>query len=814
MPAPFSSPPHVVPVTLPALYLYPLNDSFVPKHISLVNNLRVKIGRQTNAKTVPAERNGFFDSKVLSRQHAEVWEEGGKIYIKDVKSSNGTFINGERLSPEGLESEPFELKSEDIVEFGIDIVGEDNKTIIHHKVAARVLCVFNDQDAQAAARAEAQQNPPSYGTVAGQAPAGSGFNFAGQQQPSANGVPGQQRRPSMPQGLVGMGGMGGNVRPPGKSGLTFDHILTRLQGELQKSRDTGAELHSLTNAMNEIHDTLGGNLPPNLPPYPSSQAPPEPSQQQMHDTNALNELQSQLRETQMSLATHVEKIRTLEDMLAEQDAIKREVGTMRELMEERRREMEMLRSLSVRNWRHDQSSEEHYMSDDDDARSINTIVPHELERVDEEDEEQLAAEDDVERRRRRDELGRPGTPEPTGMGMVEDEEEQEQRDRQRNAERSRSPSPSPPPVPVIVATPPPPPTAAIPDELMERLNTLSKQLETALEFSRSLEAQHTMAQSTIQMLESKVTSLESLVHETQSQVQTQAETTEQLAEAVKAVEMPPQGPSPSSDDRDRESLTEIVNEWKKSVEGRWTGVQEEWTEERERLRRAREEWEVRMRGLEDGFGNAVSKLESGLSVLSVFQGQQHPQGLPNGNFKHSGGLVTPPSPRSLSAESTRPRTRKKRTSASRGRTRSRSMSTGGGQDQLPGSSASSVSDAGSLPESTGRSSATDMETHHLAEMAGKFGLGKDKIAQGMPFPLTPESSVLLHPLNRSDPSSCTATDSQTDTSTRDPPKEIPLMSERGREQPHFTNLSTAFGVLVLSAAAAAVIWRVKPDGSV
>ena len=77
MPAPFSA-PHV-PVPLPALYLYPLNDSFVPKHISLVNNQRVKIGRQTNAKTVPAERNGYFDSKVLSRQHAEVWEDNGKV---------------------------------------------------------------------------------------------------------------------------------------------------------------------------------------------------------------------------------------------------------------------------------------------------------------------------------------------------------------------------------------------------------------------------------------------------------------------------------------------------------------------------------------------------------------------------------------------------------------------------------------------------------------------------------------------------------------------------------------------------------------
>jgi hypothetical protein len=76
MPAPSSFYPSV---TLPALYLYPIDDSFVPKHISLAGNQRVKIGRQTNAKSIPGERNGFFDSKVLSRQHAEVWEENGKV---------------------------------------------------------------------------------------------------------------------------------------------------------------------------------------------------------------------------------------------------------------------------------------------------------------------------------------------------------------------------------------------------------------------------------------------------------------------------------------------------------------------------------------------------------------------------------------------------------------------------------------------------------------------------------------------------------------------------------------------------------------
>jgi len=64
-----------------------------------------------------------------------------------------------------------------------------------------------------------------------------------------------------PQGLGGMGGMGSRkVRAPGKSGLAFDHILSRSQGELQKIHETGAELHNLTGAMDDIHATLGRSL--------------------------------------------------------------------------------------------------------------------------------------------------------------------------------------------------------------------------------------------------------------------------------------------------------------------------------------------------------------------------------------------------------------------------------------------------------------------------------------------------------------------------------------------------------------------------
>lgn len=45
-----------------------------------------------------------------------------------MKSSNGTFINGERLSNEGEESEPRDLNNKDEIEFGIDIVNDNGSS--------------------------------------------------------------------------------------------------------------------------------------------------------------------------------------------------------------------------------------------------------------------------------------------------------------------------------------------------------------------------------------------------------------------------------------------------------------------------------------------------------------------------------------------------------------------------------------------------------------------------------------------------------------------------------------------------------------
>ncbi|GLB42942.1 putative cell cycle arrest in response to pheromone-related protein [Lyophyllum shimeji] len=868
MPAP------VQPV-FPALYLYPLNDSFVPKHISLAHGQRVKIGRQTNAKTAPGERNGYFDSKVLSRQHAEVWEDGNKIFIKDVKSSNGTFINGERLSPEGLESDPYELKSDDIVEFGIDIVGEDNKTIIHHKVAARVVCVFTEQDAQVAARAEQlqqqhlQQYQPSAAQTSSMLAQPGPSNAAANGANTFNFAPGQQRRPQMTQqGLAGMGGMGGSMRPPGKSGLTFDHILSRLQGELQKSRETGAELHTLTGAMNEIHDTLGGNLPATLPSYPASlppvRAPPQaqpttqPSSQEPSapvsssgspqqaapapsaalTTSALVDIQTQLQETQSSLSSHVDKIRALEGVLAEQEAIKREIRALREMMETKRREIELEDDRRAREREQEQEprggfdeedEEEGSTHDDDDARSISTVVPHELERVEEEDEEQLAAEaqeqeiheeehekepheeepeDEEGRRRRNDELGRPRTPEPTNLGMRDgDPFSSHHRSKLLTAPRRSSPSS---PLSKVAAS------AASASTSEEMFEHVLKQVENLMALTSSLEAQHTAAQSTISALEGKVQALEATVKATQeaaaaAQVQRQTQTSPPASPTEAQAPAPPPPPAPAVEER--ESLTAMVLEWKKSMEGQWSSVREDWDKERERLYQAREQWESHVRSMDEKFNAQTAALQAQQEQIQRQQQQQQQQlqhvGLANGDASKHIGLVTPPSPRSLSSDSTRPRRRKSGARRGRSRQSSRSRSTGSRDGEVDtdtdatlASEEASPGKGGAVLSATGsfNSKRPDEEEEEGEEDGEDTVLGvrsRTNENSGAETLATPDSSVYKLP-TRSKPGD--VVEGQNPTTTKS------VGAQRDTYQ-----IQTFVGAAIIAVAAVAVIWRVKPE---
>ncbi len=65
-----------------------------------------------------------FKSKVISRKHTQIWVgNGGKFFIKDTKSSGGTFLNNRRLSLANQESTPFQLNDGDLLQLGVDYRG-------------------------------------------------------------------------------------------------------------------------------------------------------------------------------------------------------------------------------------------------------------------------------------------------------------------------------------------------------------------------------------------------------------------------------------------------------------------------------------------------------------------------------------------------------------------------------------------------------------------------------------------------------------------------------------------------------------------
>ncbi|KAJ7649565.1 SMAD/FHA domain-containing protein [Mycena polygramma] len=140
MPAPMLS---TSPV-FPALYLYPLNDSFfIPKQVALTTpGCRVQLGRKTSNSLPPDTKQVNFDSSVISRRHAEVWQEDNKIFIRDTGSANGTFVNGRRLSLEGHDSFPYELRTNDIVELGT----ASGNSFWAHRAPSRGLSVEHHRD--------------------------------------------------------------------------------------------------------------------------------------------------------------------------------------------------------------------------------------------------------------------------------------------------------------------------------------------------------------------------------------------------------------------------------------------------------------------------------------------------------------------------------------------------------------------------------------------------------------------------------------------------------------------------------------------
>ncbi|PVU86121.1 hypothetical protein BB559_006024 [Furculomyces boomerangus] len=106
--------PHIVDVRQ-CLY-FDVIDREVP------DGMLIKVGRFTD-KVSNQQSRIAFKSKVVSRSHAEIWTENGNFFIRDTRSSSGTFLNHMRLSPPGVESSPFPLKDGDILQLGVDYQG-------------------------------------------------------------------------------------------------------------------------------------------------------------------------------------------------------------------------------------------------------------------------------------------------------------------------------------------------------------------------------------------------------------------------------------------------------------------------------------------------------------------------------------------------------------------------------------------------------------------------------------------------------------------------------------------------------------------
>ncbi|CAF3127588.1 unnamed protein product [Rotaria sp. Silwood2] len=105
-------------------------------------NEQVKVGRAV-ARLKALPNNAIFDCKVLSRQHAKIWYENGKFLLQDTKSSNGTFVNSQRLGKCNEESPSFEIFSGDIIQFGVDVT-ENNRKTTHNCIIMEVKLFHTD----------------------------------------------------------------------------------------------------------------------------------------------------------------------------------------------------------------------------------------------------------------------------------------------------------------------------------------------------------------------------------------------------------------------------------------------------------------------------------------------------------------------------------------------------------------------------------------------------------------------------------------------------------------------------------------------
>ncbi|KAK4509676.1 COMPASS (complex proteins associated with Set1p) component [Mucor velutinosus] len=249
--------------------LKPHNAAFQTRTLELKDKVKIRIGRQTSSKTAPTAFNGYFDSKVLSRQHAEIWCDRSKVYVKDVKSSNGTFVNEERLSNEGEESEPRELHDKDEIEFGIDILN-DHGAIMYHKVSCSVyvfpvpLSQVDDgiikelsnshhvqvyPDPHSLVRKSSTSSISTLSSIGSDMTNGSSSTIAAM---TSGGIASTGGISTGGTGGGGGGGVGAAAAASGKRSKKLESVLAKLQSEIEKSRHVENELKTIKNTVTDL----------------------------------------------------------------------------------------------------------------------------------------------------------------------------------------------------------------------------------------------------------------------------------------------------------------------------------------------------------------------------------------------------------------------------------------------------------------------------------------------------------------------------------------------------------------------------------
>uniref|UniRef100_A0A8D0CFA5 Sarcolemmal membrane-associated protein n=1 Tax=Scleropages formosus TaxID=113540 RepID=A0A8D0CFA5_SCLFO len=131
-----------MPSALAVFTCRPNSHAFQERHVYL--DEPVRIGRSV-ARCRPTLNNATFDCKVLSRNHALVWfdRKMAKFYLQDTRSSNGTFVNSQRLSRGSEESPPCEVLSGDVIQFGVDVT-ENTRKVTHGCIVSVVKLFLPD----------------------------------------------------------------------------------------------------------------------------------------------------------------------------------------------------------------------------------------------------------------------------------------------------------------------------------------------------------------------------------------------------------------------------------------------------------------------------------------------------------------------------------------------------------------------------------------------------------------------------------------------------------------------------------------------